>query len=379
MSMIAMMLLGACPQDEKIEEAGNVRFVLPKGWTRESRQGAVWLLPPDVPKDTRCAFIIFPGEELKVPPREWFDDAWKRAFGGQKVDAGEVEHRKGDGVEALARTAMIDRNGSFLYVSYMVFTPGSRVESMLYMSDRRDLYERHAEAAGKLVSTLGFANLKKPGPAPEAPTTLEGAWRRGDWVADVTGGPGSRTFQIYHLFFYKDGLACRQWTAEGQDGLDAAKAMAASEKNWGWWGHRTEKDGVVTVRWTNGGESTYVRKDNGSLQEGSSAPYLALPPVDKLALDGLYRYGDGKPADSGGKNYEIRFTPDGRFEESNLMSTVMREGPERGSGKYRIAHYTLYLEYDGGRTVRMGFYVIDKPDPKIESIYLNTFIFSRAK
>jgi hypothetical protein len=223
---------------------------------------------------------------------------------------------------------------------------------------------------------MSFGNVKK---APAAPTQLEGAWMRGAWKFDLTGAPGSKKFEVDYLFFYKEGVACRQWNSEGQDGLDVAKEMAASDNRWGYWGRRTEKDGRVTISWTNGGETVYMHRDNNSLQEGSSAPYLALPSCDKLVLDGLYRYGDGKPMEFGGTNYEIRFTSDERFEESNLCSGTMRDGPKRGTGKYSIVNYTLHLEYEGGQKVRMGFYVVAQPESKMESVYLNTFVFSRAK
>jgi hypothetical protein len=161
--------------------------------------------------------------------------------------------------------------------------------------------------------------------------------------------------------------------------VDATKEAADPEsQRWGYFGTRTESGGAITIRWSNGGELKLQRK-GVNLQSGSEAPFLPLHPVDKLALDGLYRMGDGKRSAQGLPDFEIRFSPDGRFEERGVLGAVMREGPKQGKGRYRIANYTLHLEYDGGARARTGFYTIEKPHAKSEAVYLNTFIFSRAK
>jgi len=215
--------------------------------------------------------------------------------------------------------------------------------------------------------------------APAVTTPIEGAWIRGSYKLDVTGRPGSASFAWEHLFFFKGGLASRQWNAEGFDGFDAAKAAAdPGAQRWGTFGTRTESGAAVAIRWSNGGELALERKGR-NLVRGSETPWLPLPPVDRLVLDGLYRRGDGKPSPAGVAETEIRFTPDGRFEEQGVLGAVMRDGPRQRKGRYRIASYTLHLEYDGGGRSRTGFYTLEKPHAKSEAIYLNTFIFSRAK
>ncbi|HEX5135668.1 MAG TPA: hypothetical protein VFY93_01760, partial [Planctomycetota bacterium] len=357
---------------EAVEEAGNVRFVRPAGWTREEREGAIWLRPSGLAPQRQCAVVIPPGEELAGGVREWFDKTWNEIAAGGKVAAGELDVRRGERFDVLVRSGTVEREGRSLVFTVVAFTPGTRVECVLFLADSRELFDLHVAAADRLVSGIGFKNLD----VARGKTRIEGAWMRRAFVFNVT--TRTKDPQDDYVFFYEGGLACRAWSAAGQDGIDPAREMAIADPKYGEWGRRTETGGTVTVRWTNGGESAFVRGEEGTLREGTSAPYHAMPSVDGLVLDGLYRYGDGKPM-QGVVQFEIRFTPDGRFEETDFCGCVQREGPRRGAGKYRIASYTLHLEYDGGQRVRMGFFVLGEPGRTVEPIYANTFAFSRAR
>jgi hypothetical protein len=370
---VEAMIDGAALADpakrEEREEAGDVRFARPAGWTRETRDGAEWLVPPGVPPGRVCAVVISPGEELAGNARDWFSKTWDELVAGGKASGGELEVRRGERFDTLFRSAVVERGGRSLFVTLVAFTPGSRVECLLYLADDREQFERHMPAADALVAGIGFRSLD--GPAPKT-AKIEGAWWRVEYAFDPS--TRSRDPQNYFLFFYEGGLACRAWRAEGQDGLDPEREMARADASWGEWGRRSETDAAVVVRWANGGESTFARGEKGSLVEGTSNPYVALPPVDGLALDGLYRYGDGTLI-QGASQFEIRFTRDGRFEESNFCSCVHRDGPRAGKGRYRIANYTLYLDYDTGERSRMGFYALGKAD----AFHANNNVFSRAK
>lgn len=187
-------------------------------------------------------------------------------------------------------------------------------------------------------------------------------------------GGGSRSLP----FSCEGGLACRKRNADGPDGLDPAWEMTIADAKWGEWGRGTETAEGVTARRANGGESKCVRGPDGAVREGNANPYVALPPVGGLLLDGHYRHGDDTRVD-GAQPLEIRFTPAARFEEPNLRSCVLRDGRSAGRGRYRIANYTLHLEYDAGERVRMGFHVLGKLEPRTQAFYANTFVFSRAK
>jgi len=359
---------------EELEEAGNLRFARPTGWSRESRDGSVWLMPPGLTPGRQCAVVVAPGEPLTGTARAWFDKTWVELAAGGNIATGELEVTKGDRFDTYVRGGHMERDGRTLVFAVVAFTPGTRIESLVFLADDRELFNAHMPAVDRLVASIGFKSLEVATPGTEAPATskLEGAWWRLEHAFDPS--TRSRDTQHYFLFFYEGGLACRAWNAEGLDGLEPARAMALADEKWGEWGRRSESDGAVTVRWVNGGEATFVRGESGQLREGTSNPYVALPPVDGLALDGLYRYGDGTRID-GASQFEIRFTPEGRFEESSFCSCVHRDGPRAGRGRYRLANYTLHLEYESGERVRIGFFALGRAD----SLYADDNVFSRAR
>ncbi|MGQ0545467.1 MAG: hypothetical protein ACT4P3_09070, partial [Betaproteobacteria bacterium] len=326
--------------------------------------------------DRTGIIILYASRPDGSPPAEAFAAMWRAQV--QPAVPGPLPqpqlHRDGEFTAAVG-ARQLGAQSETVSVSLVTFTGRGRALGVVGIA-------RTEPALRELLAFFETLKVAQAAASPSAATPIESAWIRGSYKLDVTGRPGSASFVWEHLFFFKGGLASRRWNAEGFDGFDAARAAAEPDsQRWGYYGTRKEQGGAIAILWSNGGELKLERKGRNlqNLQRGSEAPWLPLPAVDKLLLDGLYRRGDGKPSPQGIAETEIRFTPDGRFEEHGVLGAVMREGPAQGKGRYRIASYTLHLDYDGGRRARMGFYALDKPHGKSEAIYLNTFIFSRAK
>jgi hypothetical protein len=182
-------------------------------------------------------------------------------------------------------------------------------------------------------------------------------WQPGrDWITFL---PGGRFFaRLPH---------------EGLGGFDYAKAM---QKNPEAAGTYKVQGNVIRITWAQPGfpERILKRTADGDLWE-EKTNWTPLPKVNNLRLSGKYAVLWNEYS---ARNY-IRFTQDGKFEESGMLQQIGWDRTEipRGSGTYSIYDNTLELRYSDGRIEKINFYVFEeelKKNPPRE-IYINSFDF----
>jgi hypothetical protein len=132
-----------------------------------------------------------------------------------------------------------------------------------------------------------------------------------------------------------------------------------------------------------------VREISGGV-EIRGDKYYPMDPCG-LTLQGTFRRADYKTL-SAGAQQGITFFRDGRFIDDGVLKAafVMVRNPLNGNydfddgapgrGTYRIANYTLELNYANGRTKRTSFLIEPgKPKTDISQFQLNTYSFARTQ
>ena len=113
-------------------------------------------------------------------------------------------------------------------------------------------------------------------------------------------------------------------------------------------------------------------------KERTGERFLPRPSLESLLLDGEVRRKDHWPAPGNtsgiGTLPGLTFSKDGTFCDEKLMWIVLpeRAGEDKaahearvasGTGRYRIEHWTLVLEYDDGRVNQVSFVPTDREHP----------------
>ena len=204
---------------------------------------------------------------------------------------------------------------------------------------------------------LASGGVRAAGPALDSAVMVEAGYRM-----DVISQTMSHEYDNWTLF--ADGSAYKALPPAALADFDVAASRGQRPAAWGEWRREGER---LEVRWPNAGAK------GGEKAADWTAPrkWFALTvPDDGLALDALYTMAG--VASQGGLSdttfatgwKEIRFHPDGRFEQSaggsvssNQGNTsLVTRGSRASAGRYRITGPMLELRYDDGRAVRASLF-----------------------
>lgn len=187
---------------------------------------------------------------------------------------------------------------------------------------------------------------------------------------------------VSELILFADGAALWGMPGEGLLGFDRAAHRAQWPERWGTYQLNNKR---LTI--TRGKEARqYVVLPDGALEhryteggkERTGERFLARPSLDGMQLDGEVRRKDHWPAPGNtsgiGTVPGCTFLTDGTFRDEKLMWIMLpeRAGDRKdahearvapGSGRYRLEHWTLVLEYDDGRVNQVSFVVTDRDHP----------------
>jgi hypothetical protein len=159
-----------CAQAAPAEQIGNVTFRPPDGWRRAEADGALLLVPPDLPGGQSCVLIILPGAELRGDFRAAFDEARAALGRGERVvsEGGVSAERNPNGFDMLSALALTeDRSGKRTFRFYLAAHPGARIELFVFAATSDELLRRYVPAFKQFVGSVSFANLQAPpGDAP---------------------------------------------------------------------------------------------------------------------------------------------------------------------------------------------------------------------
>ena len=209
--------------------------------------------------------------------------------------------------------------------------------------------------AGDLYGIYIAVTKQLIAPGPGSPVQQGITWTpTRDWMTFVPGG---------HFF--------ARLPEEGLAGFNYAEAVRKNPEAKGT--YKVEGN-LVRIAWAGGGGKTLRRSADGDLWEDRTN-WTPLPRCNGLRLNGKYSVLWNEYS---ARNF-IRFSRDGRFEESGLLQQIgwKRTEVRQGTGTYSIRENTLELRYADGRIERINFYAfpeeLKKPNPEV--VYINSFDF----
>ena len=399
---LATIFAGAEPLVIAQERLDVTRYSLavPTGWSA-TIEGEHWKLSPTGGENELGVVPV--GNGLSIGPTLTRADAhrqlWTTALSSHRVlQANPSQEQKGDdGRTWVIDSATIDAGGVvYLLVLSMVELNG-RAEGFLVLGTPAAV-ERHQQAIDSILNSVrprAVANAvptrvrdKAPQfgqPSPlgtPGPNRLAGVWTATTHELQIGMSGLANTPSVSELILFADGSALWGIPGEGLLGFDRAAHRARSPERWGTY---QLKDKRLTI--SRGGEAKqYVVLPDGALEnrymkggkERTGERFLPRPSLESLLLDGEVRRKDHWPAPGNtsgiGTLPGLTFSKDGTFCDEKLMWIVLpeRAGEDKaahearvasGTGRYRIEHWTLVLEYDDGRVNQVSFVPTDREHP----------------
>lgn len=409
---LLIMVPAVSAQYEADSQSGDIIFYKPIGWElKDSPQGALIVAPLTPP--SKAFIALLPATDLLTDLPTTFTTAWTGLQRDYRVVRGGQSapwHSK-KGIEGMTASAIVeDRSRADWVMSLYIGKNGNRAETVLYMSNvapDSDVSHTTVEILGHVLDSLGFANgpgdpnrelAAKPVPLPKGTGKFNGLYRAigqidvNPFMAGTPGNPYKYKVGYKYVVFFPDGRFSEGFPGEGLDNLDEDTAMRRSPVGWGTY-EMSGEVGRVTFLKTDPSEKQpivwAIREISGGL-EVHGDKYYPMERCDGLKLQGTFRRADYRTLSMGAQQ-GITFFPDGRFVDEGVFKAafVMVRNPisghddfddgASGRGTYRIANFTLELNYSNGRTKRTSFFIEPgKPKTDVSEFKLNTYTFARV-
>lgn len=386
-------------------ELTRYSLAVPAGWS-STVEGERWMLHPAGGANELAIAPV--GTGLALGPGLTRADAqrqlWATALGSHRVlQANPTQEQRGDdGRTWMIDSAAIDADGVAYVLVLSMAELNGRAEGFLILGTPPEI-ERHQSAIDSILNSVRPRPVASAEPtrardkAPQfgqpnplgtpGPNRLAGVWTATTHKLQIGLSGLANTPSVSELILFADGSALWGMPGEGLLGFDRATHRARSPERWGTY---RLKDKRLTV--TRGGETRqYVVLPDGTLEnryeEGGQKrigeKFLLRPSLNSARLDGEVRRKDHWPAPDNtsgiGTLPGLTFSKDGTFRDEKLLWIVLpeRTGEDKaahevrvapGTGRYRIEHWTLVLEYDDGRVNQVGFIPTDREHPTKDAI-----------
>lgn len=396
---LATIFAGAEPLVIAQERLDGTRYSLavPAGWSA-TIEGERWKLSPTGGENELGMVPV--GNGLPIGPTLTHADAhrqlWATALGSHRVLQAHPtqEQKDGDGRTWAIDSAAIDAGGvAYVLVLSMVELNG-RAEGFLVLGTPPAI-ERHQQAIDSILNSVrprSVASAVQTRARDKAPqfdqpsplgspgsNRLAGVWTATTHELQIELSGLANTPSVSELILFADGSALWGMPGQGLLGFDRAVHRAHWPERWGTY---QLKDKRLTI--TRGGEARqYVVLPDGVLenryseggQERTGERFLSRRSLDNVRLDGEVRRKDHWPAPGNtsgmGTLPGLTFSKNGTFRDEKLMWIVLPEqtGEDKaahearvapGTGRYRIEHWTLVLQYDDGRVNQVSFVPTDR-------------------
>lgn len=399
---LAAVVVGGIGLVHAQERLDLMRYSLtvPTGWSATT-EGERWKLSPTGAENELGMVPV--GNGLPIGPTLTRADAhrqlWATALGNHRVLQANPtqEQRDETGRTWTMDSAAIDAGGvPYLLIVSMVELNG-RAEGFLVLGTPQAI-ERHQQAIDSILHSVrsrAVANTmptrthdKAPvfgQPSPlgtPGPNRLAGVWTATTHELQIGMSGLANTPSVSELILFADGSALWGMPGEGLLGFNRATHRTRSPERWGTYQLKNKR--LTIMR---GGEARqYVVLPDGALenryveggQERTGEKFLLRPSLNGLKLDGEVRRKDHWPAPGNtsgiGTLPGLTFSKDGMFRDEKLMWIVLpeRAGEDKamhearvapGTGRYRLEHWALVLEYDDGRVNQVSFVSTDQEHP----------------
>jgi hypothetical protein len=383
---------------------GDVALDVPRGWSAVREGGTVKLSPRELPAGSTCVIILRPTETLSGDFSAWFDDKWHSVLkiGTKVLQSSRPKHKAStdsdqDSIFASAVVQTLQQKQVWLLL--FGIRTGRRAFPILWIASSQQLLGQYEPAVMQVVGSLQLkattaegrvapstgdstsvdastgrtnasGNSAVPPDTPPQPDQLSGVYA-GFFMGH---GFGSSGFEMNAFVFYPDGTAM-YLPEKGLDGYSLAAHIRAGLDGLMYGTYEYHQDGRLTYTAHNG-----VGRDM-IVDASASEPGLKFARVcdcNGTFFDGTYYWGS--------KLKTLKLLPDGRFIDRGAMQDAFEYSfPNQpgltnpGEGTYRIANYTIFLNYSDGRKVRHSFVVAARPPKTPLSMWLRGYLLHLVK
>jgi hypothetical protein len=369
---------------------GEVIVARPAGWVAQA-QGEGLVLQPALASGPPLSVLVFASRAAPAKREEGLDILWREAGKRHRIlqRAAATEVIAADGVAGLASVGVVESNGQRLSGTVAAYSAKGRLYGLLIVGDERAVLTHGAALRG----LLGGLRLDRGPEALAAPRTAYALIvRMGRGASTQPGAGWIAGSETAASALFTDGTYLRAVPAEGLDGIDATARRLRSPSDFGRYDIDAVSlrlqafDRVETLERQHDG--TYLRRESpGKPSQPRETRYFEAPSIDGVKLEG--RYGRFGQADSP-QAASIVFRPDGTFDDRGIVAQLTateygvrhRDAAEvahPGTGRYRAANHTLFLDYADGRRKRVLFVLTpdEAGSPRPAALYFGAWCVRR--
>lgn len=392
--------------------ATNQIVQVPAGWERQDIGSGTVLTPTSAPRGS--VQVVLQGIPFGDTLRAGLERECVRSTVGHRVlKSGPLQTmRSEDGADMLGVAIEAQVADGSLRYEYCVGagTPG-RLELLGYITTSMELFQRYSPDVRQLIATRRFADHGASGAAPDAgapgapqfggssgraaarstlpSTRLDGVYSGFKFVFTTTLGAVQKSAQSDYFTFFPNGSVYNGLPDHGLVGFNMERACTQGRQDF--CGVYRINGEQITIVLNRGTYSQKGMRTAGGFNIGGRDYVLQGDPAKAptRALEGLYVRADARPGEDLARRF-IQFTPDGRFQDEGLVTTVagtdISDGNlhferERGAGTYRLADFTLILHYADGyeRDLPILIRPEDQNQAVPRAIFINTYVLVRRQ
>jgi hypothetical protein len=362
-----------------IQQGGaQLPYQVPQGWSRSVNpsNGLVSLWPPRLGFGRLVVLTVFNPEAFSGSALDYHNEIVRRAAS----NARQLEPAQHGSVGGFMVTALhqVMPSGA---VWARIYTArwGEQGQTFILSANMADGAAKFAPAADSMMAHVVVPSASVAAVAPAPPQTqrppragqIDGVYL----TLKNKGGFNAGVSKDYMVFF-PDGQVFWHLPEEGLLDFD----LARSHREWNdFWGRYEMQGERVHVAFNTGPSYDGRRNADGTLALGSYTYVRQTAGADGRTLSGTYRaYNLGQDP-----SRDVTFYPDGRFDDRGIRGAVgaldlaygrAKVATDPGSGRYRIARYSIVFEYSDGRKEQLSFYIPGDDGSNIpRQLVINTF------
>jgi len=350
----------------------------PQGWSRvvNPNTGVASFSPPGLAPSRVAVMIVFQPDTFSGSAVDYHTEIVRRTA----TNARQLEASRQGTIGSFQVTLLHELMPTGMAVWLRVYTArwADSGQTFIFTTNARDVTIKYAPVADSMIARITAARPQvattppSSSPAqPSRPGQIDGVYL----TLKNKGGFNAGVSKDYMVFF-PNGEVFWHLPQEGLLDFD----VAGSHRDWNdFWGHYEMQGGRFQVTFNTGPDYSGLRNGDGTLLIGGYTYVRQTGGPDGRTLRGTYRaYNLGQDP-----SRDVTFYPDGRFDDRGIRGAVgaldlaygrAKVPTDPGSGRYRIARYSIVFEYSDGRREQLSFYVPgDDGGNTPKQLVINTF------
>ena len=366
----------------------QLSYQVPQGWNRSvnPNNGVATLSPSRLGLGRIVVLTVFGPDAFSGSALDYHNEIVRRAVTGARL----LEQAQQGTIGGFLVTAVHEAMPHGV-VWARIYTArwGNQGQTFMLSANAADGAAQFAPAADSMIARITLPGIAvaapSPPPAPPPPPAapLRAGQLDGVYVTLKNKGGYNAGVSKDFMIFFPDGQVFWHLPEEGLLDFDAAR----SHREWNdFWGHYDPQGGGgrFHVTFNTGPDYSGIKNGDGTLLLGGYTYVRQTSGPDGRTLSGTYRaYNLGQDP-----SRDVTFYPDGRFDDKGIRGAVgaldlaygrAKVPTDPGSGRYRIARYSIVFEYTDGRKEQLSFYIPDDDGSNTpRQLVINTFSVVRV-